>query len=56
MFSQKQNKKYDSKTQLDEKEILPFHDVLYNLVFLYFSTAPQAALAYIIKNDSGEGP
>ena len=28
MFSQKQNKKYHSKTQLDEKN-LPFHDVLY---------------------------
>ena len=44
MFSQKQNKKYYSKTQLDEKN-LPFHDVLYHLVFLYFSTAGQVAFA-----------
>ena len=43
MFSQKQ-KKYHSKTHLDEKK-LPFHDVLYHLVLLYFSTARQVAFA-----------
>ena len=45
MFSQKQNKKYYSKTELDEKKDLPFHDVFYHLVFLYFSTARQVAFA-----------
>ena len=44
MFSQKQNKKSHSKTRLDEKN-LPFHDVLYHFVFLYFSTARQVAFA-----------
>ena len=44
MFSQKQNKKYHSKTQPDEKN-LPFHDALHHLVFLYFSTARQVAFA-----------
>ena len=38
-FLQKQNKIYHSKTQLDEKKNLPFQDVLYHLVFLYFITA-----------------
>ena len=33
-----------SKTQLDEKN-LRFYDVLYHFVFLYFSTARQAAFA-----------
>ena len=41
-FSQKQ-KKYHSKTQLDEKKNLPFHDVFYDLAFLYFSTTRQVA-------------
>ena len=44
MFFQKQNIKYHSKTQLDEKN-LSFHDFLYHLVFLYFSTARQVAFA-----------
>ena len=39
----KQNKNR-SKTQLYEKN-LSFHDVLNNLVFLYFSTSRQAAFA-----------
>ena len=43
-FSQKQNKKNLSKTQLAEKN-LPFHDALDHFVFLYFSTACQAAFA-----------
>ena len=45
-FSQKKKKKKHSKNQLDKK-ILPFRDVLYHLVFLYFyfSTARQAAFA-----------
>ena len=51
MFSQKQNKKYHSKTQLDGKKthlfmmFLPFQDVLYHLVFLHFSAARQVAFA-----------
>ena len=55
MFSQKQNKKYHSKTQLDEKN-LPFNDVLYHLVFLYFSSACQVAFAPRSKkcSDSSE--
>ena len=48
MFCQKQNKKYDSKTQLDEKN-LPFHDVLYHLVFLYFSTTTRQ-VAFALQN------
>ena len=50
-FSQKQNKtkqKNRSKTSLFEK-LLPFHDVLYHFVFLYFSTACQPAFALHIK-------
>ena len=39
-FFHKENIKYHSKTQLDEKK-LPFHDVPYHFVFLYFSTARQ---------------
>ena len=54
MFSQKQNKKCHSKTQLDEKN-LPFHNVLYHLNFLYFSTARHVALALHNKNNSSEG-
>ena len=54
MFSQKQNKKRHSKTQLDEKN-LPFHNVLYHLNFLYFSTARHVALALHNKNNSSEG-
>ena len=42
-FSQKLNKKYHSKTKLDEKNV-PFH-VLFHLVFLYFSTALKVAFA-----------
>ena len=41
---QKENKKYHSKTQLYVKN-LPFHDVLYHLVFLDFSTARQSVFA-----------
>ena len=44
MLSQKQSKKYHSKTRLDEKN-LPFHDALYHFVFLCFSTARQVAFA-----------
>ena len=58
-FSQKQNKKYNSKTQVDEKnkkKNLPFHDILYHLVFLYFSLLYiRRRLPYIIKVDSSEG-
>ena len=60
-FSQKQNKKYNSKTHVDEKEKkkkknLPFHDILYHLVFLYFSLLYiRRRLPYIIKVDSSEG-
>ena len=43
-FSQKQNKENHTKTEQDEKN-LAFHDALYNFVFLYFSTAQQAAFA-----------
>ena len=39
----KQNKNR-SKTQLYEKN-LPFHDVLYHFVFLFFSTSRQTAFA-----------
>ena len=48
-FSQKQNKKKHSKTQLDKKN-LSFHYAL----FLYFSNACQGAFA-LIKDDSNEG-
>ena len=58
-FSQKQNKKYNSKTQVDEKKKkknLPFHDIIYNLVFLYLSLLYiRRRLPYIIKVDSSEG-
>ena len=59
-FSQKQNKKYNSKTQVDEKKKkkknLPFHVILYHLVFLYFSLLYiRRRLPYIIKVDSSEG-
>ena len=59
-FSQKQIKKYNSKTQVDEKKKkkkkLPFHDILYHLVFLYFSLLYiRRRLPYIIKVDSSEG-
>ena len=54
MFSQKQNKKYHSKTQLDQKN-LPFHDVLYQRLwrmcfpvnFAKFLTTP------FLQNTSG---
>ena len=36
------------------KKNLPFHDALSHLVFLYFSTARQVALACKIKNNSSE--
>ena len=49
MFSQKQNKKYHSKIQLDVKKIT-FYDVLCHLVFPYFSTARQVAFALHNKN------
>ena len=52
MLSQKQNKKYHSKTLLDVKNLL-FHDVLYHLVFLYFSTARQVAFAVHNKKITG---
>ena len=44
IFSKMKQKKTHSKTQVDEKS-LPFHDVLHEFVFLYFSTARQAAFA-----------
>ena len=43
-YKQKQNKENHTKTKLDEK-YLAFHDALYSFVFLYFSTARQAAFA-----------
>ena len=43
-FFQKQYKKNNSETQLDEKN-LPLHDVIDHFAFLYFSTARQAAFA-----------
>ena len=51
VFSKIKQNKNRSKTQLYEKN-LPFHDVLYHFVFLYFSTSRQAAFAYIIKDDT----
>ena len=59
-FSQKQNKKYNSKTQVGEKKKkeknLPFHDILYHLVFLYFSLLYiRRRLPNITKVDSSEG-
>ena len=59
-FSQKQNKKYNSKTQVDEKKKkkknLPFHKILFYIVFLYFSLLYiRRRLPYIIKVDSSEG-
>ena len=37
------------------KKILPFHDALYHLAFLYFSFARQAKfIRYIKKDDIGE--
>ena len=48
-FSQKQKKK-------KKKKNLPFHDILYHLVFLYFSLLYiRRRLPYIIKVDSSEG-
>ena len=43
-FTRKQNKENHTEIELDEKN-LSFHDALYNFVFLYFSTAHQAAFA-----------
>ena len=51
VFSKIKQSKYRPKIQLYEKN-LPFHDVLYHFVFLYFSTSRQAAFAYIIKDDT----
>ena len=54
-FTQKQNKKNHSKTQLDEKN-LPFLDAINLFIFLYFSSAcPRRSLPYIIKDHSSEG-
>ena len=55
VFAQKQNKKKHFKIQLGEKN-LPFHDVLYHFVFLYFSTARLVAFALHNKDDDdGQG-
>ena len=35
--------KTKQKTQVHEEKNLPFHDVLYHFVFLYYSTAHQVA-------------
>ena len=53
VFAQKQKKKH-FKIQLGEKN-LPFHDVLYHFVFLYFSTARLVAFALHNKDDVGQG-
>ena len=55
MFSQKQNKKYHSKTQLDEKKTYLF---MMFLITSFFPISPLRArwlLLYIIKNNSSEG-
>ena len=44
VFSKIKQNKNRSKTQLYEKN-LPFHDVLYHFVFLFFSTSRQTAFA-----------
>ena len=44
VFSKIKQNKSRSKTQLYEKN-LPFHDVLYHFVFLFFSTSRQTAFA-----------
>ena len=44
VFSKIKQNKNRSKTQLYEKN-LPFHDVLYHFVFLFFSTLRQTAFA-----------
>ena len=53
-FSQKQNQKYHSKNQLDEKN-LPFHDVFIILLFCISPQHVRRRLHYIIKDDSNEG-
>ena len=55
MFSQKQNKKYHSKTQLDEKKTYLF---MMFFITSFFSISPlhvRWLLPYIIKNNSSEG-
>ena len=52
-FLKNKTKQKHSYTNLDEKN-LPFHDVLYNFIFLYFSTARQVRLPYIIKDASSD--
>ena len=44
VFSKIKQNKNRSNTQLYEKN-LPFHDVLYHFVFLFFSTSRQTAFA-----------
>ena len=44
VFSKIKQNKNRSKTQLHRKN-LPFHDVLYQFVFLFFSTSRQTAFA-----------
>ena len=55
MFSQKQNKKYHSKTQLDEKKTYLF---MMFFITSFFSISPlhvKWLLPYVIKNNSIEG-
>ena len=55
MFSQKQNKKYHSKTQLYEKKTCLF---MMCFITSFFSISPLRVgwlLPYIIKNNSSEG-
>ena len=49
------NKIKNTILKLSQMKYLPFHDVPYHIVFLYFSTACQAAFTCIIKDDSREG-
>ena len=53
-FLKNKTKKPRSNTQLYEKN-LPFHDVLYHFVFLFFSTHVRWHLPYVIKDDTSEG-
>ena len=55
MFSQKQNKKHHSKTQLDEKKT---YLLMMFFITSFFSISPlhvKWLLPYIIKNNSSEG-
>ena len=52
VFSKIKQNKNRSKTQLYEKD-LPFYDIFYHFVFLFFS-ASRRHLPYIIKDDTSQ--